>query len=152
MLDCNLSWDLAGLLVVRAWLLACTGWGFVVMVRLLRRGKQLDFPIVPPPLVKLTGAFLALCFAATLWITFTLFFGDPGVCHNGVGPVGVLSAWERTVYGTTIVYALSCALWIINLGLKGYRNGPRVDTAVLNAIVSGMAVNPMVDAHDEVEE
>lgn len=142
-------WDLAGLLIVRAWLLVASGWGLLVMYRLLRRGKQLDFPIVPPPLVKLTALFLIACFASTSWITIRLFFGD---VPWDTPPIGALTPWERMVYGTSLVYALSCCLWIINTGLKGFRNGPKVDTVVLNAIVEGMVANESIEPHGEVEE
>lgn len=140
--------DLAALLIVRAWLFFATGWGLLVMWRLYRRGQQLDFPIVPPALVKLTAAFLFACLATVTWVTIRLFFLGEAWDHE---PIGMLSPWERTAYGTSLVYALSCSLWIINTGLKGYRHGPKVDTGVLEAIVSGMHDNPEIRPVEEEE-
>lgn len=137
-----MSWDLAALLIVRVWVLLSTGWGVLVMYRLWRRGTQLDFPIVPPPIVKLTGFFLAACFAVTLWITVGYFID---VEWGPNTPADVLSPVERTIYGSSLIYALSCTLWIINVGLKGYRHGPKVDSVVLDAIVQGMTESDRID-------
>ena len=133
--------DLTGLLVIRGWILIASGWGLLVMWRLYKRGTQLDFPIVPPPLVKLTATFLALLFATVVWINVA-FVIDAGWDDS---PAGGLTVWERTVYGAMLVYALSCTLWIINVGIKGYRNGPKVDTSVLDAIVQGMIENKSIE-------
>jgi hypothetical protein len=144
-----MGWDLAGLLIVRGWLLIASGWGLLVMYRLYRRGSQLDFPIVPPPLVKLTAVFLAACFVVTAWITVVLFASDEPLMASS--PVGVLGPITRTVYGASLVYALSCTLWIINVGIKGYRHGPKVDQVVLEAIVRGLAENTAVEPTREVD-
>lgn len=150
---CSSFWDLAGLLILRGWLLAATGWGILVMLRLRRRGQDLEFPIVPPPLVILTTMFLVASFLSTVWITAGLLLGNNALCSNAEpAPIGALTAWERTIFGASLIYALSCTLWIINVGLKGYRHGPKVDTGVLDAIVQGMLENPEVQPHEEIDE
>lgn len=137
------------MLGVRLWLLVATGWGLLVMRRLMLRGRRLDFPIVPPSLVWLTSFFLLACFATTLWITGDLLIGENALCNQENNkPVGLLTPWERTIFGTSLVYSLSCCLWIISMGTKGYRHGPKVDSSVLDAIVAGMAQNESVDLHE----
>jgi hypothetical protein len=145
---CAEAVELVFLLGLRLWLLATTGWGMWTMRRLLLRGKQLEFPIVPPPLVRLTAGFLTVNFATTLWITGELLIGDNRLCAPGAGPVGALNEWERAIYGGTLVYSLTCAIWIIHEGIRGYRQGPKVDLAVLDAIVEGMHDNDRIGPHD----
>lgn len=140
-------WDLVGLFAVRGWVLIATTWGLLVMYRLYRRGTQLDFPIVPPPIVKLTAVFLLTCLVTTVWITVGFFLGDP---WDDTQSAASLSALERTIYGSSLIYSLSCTLWIINVGIKGYRHGPKVDEVVLEAIVRGMVEKTPVEPPEEV--
>lgn len=149
---CDIS-ETVILLAIRIFLLVTAGWGIIVLRRLLLRGKALEFPIVPPKLVRLTAAFLALCFATTTWITAKLLLGDNPMCAtDNSPPIGAITAWERTTYGWAIILSLACTLWIINIGLKSYRQGPRVDPELLDAIIDGMAGNTNIEPHAGAEE
>lgn len=149
---CDIS-EIVVLLALRITLLVTTGWGIIILRRLLLKGKTVEFPIVPPKLIRLTATFLALIFGATIWITAKLLLTDQPLCTtDNSPPVGALTAWERTTYGWAIVLSLTCTLWIINIGQRRYRHGPRVDPVLLEAIVEGMVQNPGIEPHDGAEE
>lgn len=141
-------WELVFLLSLRAFLLMVSVVGLFAMRRLYLRGEELEFPIVPRSLVKLTSAFLVTVFCSVTWITVTMFTSGETLCYVGDQPIGALTTLQRFAYGWSLAFSLGCTLWIIVLGSRGYRRGPRVDAKVLDAIVEGMSKNPGIEGTD----
>lgn len=136
------TWQLVFLLLMRGSLILLAACGMYTMRRLYLRGQKLDFPIVPPSLVKLTATFLGVLFVSTVWVVVTLFTGDGRLCTRENQQVGPPNTLGRFVNGWALVFSLLCTLWIIVVGIRGYRQGPKVDKEVLDAIVEGMSQNP----------
>ena len=111
----------------------------------------MEFPIVPSSLVKLTSVFLASLLVSTVWVTVTLFTSGSSLCLAD-GSLGTLTSMERFIHGWSLAFSLACSMWIIVIGIKGYRHRPKVDKVVLEALVEGMSKNPGLERTEACSE